>query len=170
MKLSTMKKIFSTLDKAGVRYLVAGGVAVVIHGYPRMTMDLDLVVQLEDNNIQTAFNALGGLGYRPSVPVSPEDFADIVNREQWIREKGMRVLNLFSDLYPETQLDIFTAEPFDFGLEYEKALQVELDPGLIVRVVSIPTLISMKQQTGRNLDQEDVEQLEQILRERSSDG
>ena len=164
LKLSTLKKIFSALEKAGVRYLVAGGVAVVVHGHPRMTMDLDLVVQLKNHNINTAFKALGGLGYKPSVPISPVDFADAVKRESWVKEKGMRVLNLFSDLYPETQLDIFVTEPFDFDREYEKALHAELEPGLIVRIISIPTLISMKKQAGRNLDHEDVRQLEQILR------
>jgi len=170
LKLSAVKTVFSTLDKAGVRFLVAGGVAVVVHGYPRMTMDVDLVVQLENNNIQTAFKVLEGLGYRPSVPVSPVDFADTVKRQRWIREKGMRVLNLFSDLYPETQLDIFAVEPFDFDREYEQALHVELAQGLIVRIVSIPTLISMKKQAGRDLDHEDVRQLEQILKERGGDG
>ena len=47
MKFSTLEAIFETLDRAGVRYLIAGGVAVNIHGYQRMTADLDLVVQLE---------------------------------------------------------------------------------------------------------------------------
>jgi hypothetical protein len=39
--------VLAPLERAGVRYLVVGGVAVVLHGYLRTTLDLDLVVQLE---------------------------------------------------------------------------------------------------------------------------
>lgn len=165
MKLSSLKAVCNALEQAGVRYLVAGGVAVVAHGYPRMTMDLDLVVQLNVDNIKAALKALEKQGYRPSAPITADDFADTAKREQWIREKGMRVLNLFSNLYPETQVDLFAAEPFDFEQEYENALRAELDPGLLVPIISIPTLISMKKGTGRTLDNEDVRQLQEILRE-----
>lgn len=41
-----------------MRYLVAGGVAVVLHGYLRTTADLDLIVQLEPDNTLRALNAL----------------------------------------------------------------------------------------------------------------
>lgn len=46
MKLSSVEAIVGALEKAGVRYLVAGGLAVVAHGYLRFTKDIDLVVQL----------------------------------------------------------------------------------------------------------------------------
>lgn len=35
--------IFEALHDAGCRYLVAGGVAVLLHGYLRVTFDLDLI-------------------------------------------------------------------------------------------------------------------------------
>ena len=38
MKLSTLETVFHSLNEAGARYLVAGGVAVNIHGYQRMTV------------------------------------------------------------------------------------------------------------------------------------
>ena len=52
MKLSALETVFHSLNKAGARFLVAGGVAVNIHGYQRMTMDLDLVIQLDSDNIK----------------------------------------------------------------------------------------------------------------------
>jgi hypothetical protein len=33
---------------------VAGGLAVVAHGYVRLTMDIDLIIQLEDKNLNEA--------------------------------------------------------------------------------------------------------------------
>ena len=39
-------KVFKALNKAKVKYVVAGGVAVVLYGYTRYTGDLDLIVLL----------------------------------------------------------------------------------------------------------------------------
>jgi len=169
LNLSSLITIFSALEKAKVRYLVVGGVAVVTHGYPRLTMDLDLVIQLVSDNLQAAFHVFKDFGYRPSIPISLKDFVDPSIREQWIREKGMMVLNLYSDNLPETPLDIFVSEPFDFDKEYETAFHAEITPGLIVPFVSISTLISMKKNSGRSLDNDDIKQLEQILKERNND-
>ena len=70
MKLASVEAIARALDEARVRYLVVGGLAVVMHGYSRATYDLDLVVQLDQDNVVGAFQALGTLGYRPLVPVT----------------------------------------------------------------------------------------------------
>lgn len=88
-----MTPSIQALDKAGVRYLVAGGLAVNAHGYLRFTRDVDLVLQLAPENIVAAFGALEGIAYRPLVPVTAADFADPAKRTAWIRDKGMAVLN-----------------------------------------------------------------------------
>lgn len=46
--MGTIEAVFDALNAAGVRYLVVGGVAVVLHGHLRTTADLDLVVQRHD--------------------------------------------------------------------------------------------------------------------------
>ena len=80
MKLAAFEAVAAALQDAGVRYLVAGGIAVNAHGYLRLTYDVDLVIQLQPANIQPAFKALQGLGYRPTVPVTAEQFADPAQR------------------------------------------------------------------------------------------
>lgn len=165
MRLASLESIARALNETQVRYLVVGGLAVNAHGYQRLTLDVDLVVQLRTANIQAAFAALSPLGYRPTVPVSGEDFADPTQRESWIEHKGMRVLNLYSDAHPETPLDLFVSEPFDFDLEYEQALRAELAPGLEVRFVGIPALIKMKEAAGRTRDHDDIQHLRWLLRE-----
>ena len=157
----------SALNAAGVRYLVAGGLAVNAHGYVRLTQDIDLVVQLERSNILPTFAALGSLGYRPLVPVTAEQFADPVQRDAWIREKRMQVLNFHSSQHPTATVDIFVSDPFDFAAEYEAALPAELAPGVLVRFVSIPTLIAMKELAGRPRDRDDIEHLRAILDEQA---
>jgi len=39
--------IFEALNSAQVRYIVVGGVATVLHGFARLTADLDLIVDLQ---------------------------------------------------------------------------------------------------------------------------
>ena len=165
MKLAAFEAIVTALRDAGVRYLVAGGMAVNAHGYLRLTYDVDLVIQLRPNNIRPAFDALAGLGYRPTVPVTAEQFADEAHARR-IREKGMQVLNFQSDLHRPFTVDVFVTEPFDFDREYEAAMQGEVAPGLTVRFVSIPALIAMKQLANRPRDLDDIEHLRLILEEK----
>jgi len=122
MKLGSFDLLVHALDKAGVRYLVAGGLAVNAHGYLRFTRDIDLVLQLAPENIASAFGALAGIGYRPLVPVTAADFADVAKRTAWIRDKGMTVLNFCCDRHRDTPVDVFVTEPFDFDEEYGRAL------------------------------------------------
>jgi hypothetical protein len=166
MRLAAFEEVTQALNAAGVRFLVAGGLAVNAHGYLRLTADIDLVIALDPANIHTAFEALAGIGYRPSVPIRAEQFADAGQRERWQREKGMQVLNLFSDQHPETSVDLFVYEPFDFTAEYQAALVAELRPGLPVRFVSISTLIRMKEAAGRPRDQDDIQHLRWLLEDR----
>jgi hypothetical protein len=51
MKLASIEAIIRVLENAGVRYLVAGGLAVNAHGYLRFTQNMDLVIALDPANI-----------------------------------------------------------------------------------------------------------------------
>ncbi len=162
MKLKTVQALAQTLNKAGVKCLFAGGFAVVAHGYGRMTYDVDLVLQLERENVLRAFGALGALGYVPRVPITAAQFADATLRATWIREKGMQVLNLFSERHRETPVDIFVDEPFDFESAYARARCEEIAPGVPVRFVDLETLIAMKERAGRPKDLDDIVHLRAI--------
>jgi hypothetical protein len=125
-------------------------------------MDVDLVLDLESNTIRHAFGALGSLGYHPRVPVTAAGLADRAQRERWIREKGMTVLNFHSDSHRDTPVDVFVTEPFDFDEEYESAVLLEIAPGLEVHVVRLSTLLRMKDSAGRPQDIADAHELRQL--------
>lgn len=163
MKLASFEALVAALEAGGVRYLVAGGLAVNAHGYLRFTKDVDFVVQLVPENIERAFAALGSLGYHPNVPVTSSQFADAGIRERWIRDKGMQVLQFWSDAHRETPIDMFVREPFAFDEEYERALIKPLHGSITVRFVSLPTLIKMKDAAGRPQDRIDMELLRMRL-------
>jgi hypothetical protein len=162
MKSTDFETIVTLLNRHEVRYLVAGGMAVVAHGYGRLTVDLDLIVQLEPQNVVRAFAALAELGYQPRVPVKAEQFADQATREGWIRDKGMLVLNLFSDAHRRTPIDVFVREPFPFDGMWASGVR-ETIGNQTFRVVDIPTLIRMKKEVARPKDLDDIEHLEKLL-------
>ena len=83
--------LFRALNASGTRYVVVGGVATVLHGYARLTADIDLILDLEESAAARAMHALAGLGLRPRAPVDPADFADARIREGWLQDRGMQV-------------------------------------------------------------------------------
>jgi len=162
MKLATFERVVRALNEARVRFILVGGVAVVAHGYGRMTQDLDLVIRLDPESVRAAFEALESLGYSPRVPVTASGFADPAQRARWIEEKGMQVLNFHSDWHRETPVDLFVTEPFDFETEYGLALVQDVAPGMPVHIVRLETLLRMKDGAGRPQDLADAMELRHI--------
>lgn len=167
MRLSSFEAVIAALNAAGVRYLVAGGLAVNAHGYVRFTHDVDLVIALDSQNVYPAFAALATLDYAPLAPIGVAEFADADTRRRLIREKSMTVLNLHSEQHREAPIDIFVEVPFDFDTEYAAALIGEIRPGLPVRFVALETLIAMKKAAGRPRDLDDIQHLNWILDDRN---
>ncbi len=45
--MELFKELFASLNRARVKYMVAGGIAVNLYGIERATDDIDIVVELE---------------------------------------------------------------------------------------------------------------------------
>lgn len=170
MRMETLEAVFRALAESGVRYIVAGGVAVNAHGYQRLTQDLDLVVALDPDNVRTALEALASLGYGPVLPVPALGFADPGLRRQWIEERNLEVFSLTSASHPGTTVDLFARVPFDFDEERRAAMEAEVAEGLAVPFVRLSTLIEMKERLARPRDQDDVAHLKVIQEERAEEG
>jgi Nucleotidyl transferase AbiEii toxin, Type IV TA system len=166
MQRHSIQAIIDALNEAGVRYLVAGGLAVVAHGHVRFTADLDLVLDLEEGNIRRAIRALTGLGYRPRAPVEIEQFADATARAAWVRDKGMTVFSLSSPQHAATEIDLFVEPPLDFERAYASAALMDVAAGTPARFVSLEDLIAMKAKAGRPQDLADIEKLQALRRDR----
>lgn len=162
MQARSVEAVIRALEGSGARYLVAGGLAVVAHGYLRFTKDIDLVLALADPNAGRALDALGQLGYRPAVPVVLHDFLDASKRQDWIRNKNARVFPLVSDAHPLTPVEIFLEEPFDFDEAYSHAVRQEVAPLLSAAFVGLDELLAMKRAAAREQDLADVAELERL--------
>ena len=162
MKHQSVVTVIRALNEGGVRYLVVGGLAVVAHGYVRLTADVDLVLDLETENLERAIAALSALQYRPRAPVPFAEFAQAGRRAEWVREKGLRVFSVHSPLHAATELDLFVECPFEFGEAHARGAPMELAPGVTADFVGLEDLLRMKRHADRPVDRLDVENLTRL--------
>jgi hypothetical protein len=164
-------ELFRTLEREQVRYLLVGGVAVNLHGAERMTMDVDLMLALEQENLARFFRAARSLGLRPGVlPVTLEQLCDAATVEGWIRDKGMLALQLRGARPEDPSVDILVrpAVPFDEAYARRHRIAVE---DVTISVAAIADLVALKTGTGRKVDESDIRALHRIemLRSRRRD-
>jgi len=153
--------VLRALSDAGVRYLIVGGVAVVLHGHLRTTGDLDLVVELSPENLALALDVLEGSGFRPRPPVPVRSFADPKIRRSWVETKNLQVFSLWHPELPGFEVDLFVEEPFDFEQAWNRRVEVQL-AGTTAMVVGLEDLLVLKRAAGRARDLEDIAVLEAI--------
>jgi hypothetical protein len=164
--VSSFSAIFGALDDAGARYVVVGGLAVVLHGYARLTADVDLIVDLSPGEAIKAVAALSRIGMVPRAPVQVRDFADPEKRREWTEDKGMRVFSMHDPRKPLVEVDLFVDPPIPIDELLARAEWVDLGTRR-VRVAGIEDLIAMKRIAGRPKDAEDIAALEAIARRRT---
>jgi len=158
------QEIFKELNRLKIDYLVVGGLAVNFHGIPRMTYDIDLMVLLQEDNIIKLVTRLTDWGYRPKIPVNPMDLANEEKRNVWIKEKGMKAINFYSEKLPIGEIDIVLDSPIPYVELKNRAVMIEIF-GEKIPTISIPDLIELKKKSGRKQDLSDVEYL-RIIQER----
>jgi hypothetical protein len=148
------KYFFSGLQKAGVDCVVAGAVALNLHGVPRMTYDLDLVVGPEEENFLRAVRQLFKWGYTCDLPCKAEEVARTEVRRRLVSE-GRAVLRFRNGESDIGEVDV----ALDAGVPYAelrgRAVEMQLS-GLAVPVMALDDLAAAKGKMGRPEDAEDV--------------
>ena len=146
MKLSRdFKEFVESLNANDVRYLVVGGYAVALHGYPRLTKDLDIWLWLDAENAPRIVKALADFGFG-SLGLHATDF--LVPDQ--IIQLG----------YPPNRIDLITTLPgVDFEICYETRVVIMVDQ-IPVDFIDIESLKRNKQASGRLQDLADLENLE----------
>ncbi len=145
--MALFEPIFEALEKSGVRYVVVGGVAVVLHGYARLTADLDLVVDWSSPNAAAAISALAALGLKPRAPVDPMGLVDSKTRSSWAEEKGMMVFSFVDSNIPLFAVELFLEPPLPFEELWSRSRVTDIG-AVKVRIAGIPDLISLKTRAG----------------------
>lgn len=162
--MDIFRRLFDTLNKAGVEYLVCGGIAVNLYGIERATADIDLAVGLDEVNLGKFIAAARELGLKPKMPVKLEELAETGKREEWRKGKGMVVFSLYDEKTPFFLLDVFIEAQFDFQSVYQRRKEIKLGD-VAIPLAPIDVLIEMKEKTDRPQDKADVFYLKKITEE-----
>ena len=157
-------KLFASLNRGSVKYMVVGGIAVNLYGIERSTADIDIVLKLEKANVLRFIKLAKRLGLKPKVPVKLDEFVDPGKRDSWISEKGMTVFSLYDPKTPFFLIDIFVESPFDFDEVYRRRKKIRSED-TVIPVVPINELILMKEKSNRPQDRADVFYLRKIMKE-----
>jgi predicted nucleotidyltransferase len=155
-----VRRILRRLVAAGVDFVVIGGVAVLLHGYPRFTRDLDIVFAYDSANLDLLGRCLIDLNAR--LRGVDEQFPFVPDGRTL---HGVELLTL------TTEAGWLDVHRLPQGVaNYERlrrnAERVDLD-GFSALVASPDDLIAMKRAAGRPQDQTDIAALEAIKRLRS---
>lgn len=86
--MQPFQDVFRSLSVHEVRYLVVGGVAAIVHGVPRTTFDLDLLVGADEANARRLLAALESAGLGSAALTSP---AAVIAHEITVLKDRIRV-------------------------------------------------------------------------------
>lgn len=151
-------RVIDALNRAQARYVIVGGFAAVMHGVPRVTGDIDLIIDLAPAEAEKALRALLQLGLRTPLPVDPLLFANPIHRDDWIKTKGMTVFSLYDPQPGGPTVDLFVENPIPFNALWDRSKTIYLQ-NQPARVCSITDLIELKLKSARPVDLEDIRTL-----------
>lgn len=142
------REFIELLEKNQVRYLVIGGYAVSVHGYPRYTGDLDIFVAIDSKNSCGILKTFRDFGFT-DLEINESDFLEVDTIVEIGREPlKIQVMNEIS------------------GVSFDEAestkILVPVDD-MKVPFISLEMLIKNKLSTKRDKDRIDA----RILKERN---
>jgi len=153
--------LFRELQKHEVQYLVVGGIAINLHGVERATMDVDLVLAMDEGNLQRFLRAATELELKPSLPVQLESLCDARQIDDWVREKHLIAFCLRPPSKTAPSIDIIVRPKVSFESMYQNRVEKVIG-GVRFKLASIDDLIALKTGTGRNQDASDIVALNKV--------
>lgn len=132
------------LNQHKVEYLIVGGYAVTVHGYPRYTGDLDVWINADEDTATKVMQVLEEFGFG-ALGLQKQDFLE----PEAVVQLG----------YPPVRIDILTyIDGVTFAECYPQKVVLDIE-GLSVNFISLPDLLKNKKSSGRTRDLNDLENL-----------
>lgn len=140
------RSLANCFESQQIRYALVGGVALAVHGFPRFTQDIDLMVHPVD--LAQALQMLGTQGFEESAPA-------------WDFEHAPLRLHRYAKVAGEDVLLVDVLEPLNDG-HCEMVLRAEFyaDGDQVLRLISKTDLIALKRLRNSDQDRLDISQLE----------
>ena len=158
MHTDELMRVLASFEKAGLDYVVVGGVALNLHGLVRATEDLDVFIRPTEENIENLRKALRAVYEDPSIDeISTGDLLGDYPAVRYYPPEGELFLDILTRLGEFASFDDIEAQ------------EIEKD-GLRIRVASPRILYWMKKDTVREIDHADAEKLKERFRLDDSEG
>lgn len=142
--LARLPDVFRCLSARDVRYVVIGGVAAIVHGVPRTTFDVDLLIDATEENAARLLAAMQDAGIGSAALTTP-------------RELLAHEITILKDV---VRVDVQTRTPgVTFADAWARKIEREVG-GVRYWLLSREDLIAAKRAAGRPKDLEDVRVLE----------
>jgi len=157
--IATLERVASLLNEAGVRYIVIGGWAALIHGVARSTNDVDVVYARDEENIRRLAMAL--LPWDPYLRGAPPGLPF-----RWDERTIRAGLNFtLTTSYGDVDFlgEVSGGGTYDELLPYTTEVSAY---GISCRTVTLECLIQLKRAAGRPKDLEAIAELQALLEER----
>ena len=133
------ENLLKSLNGHKVEFVIIGATAFPIHGYARATLDLDIFIRPDPQNVSRLMNALRDFGY---------DLADVTPEDLLTKKVLIRQYLVETDIHP-----------FVSGLSFDQVWNNKVSGTYgkeKVYYASLEDLIMMKQAAGRPKDLEDL--------------
>lgn len=141
--LQDFRSLVGSFEQEGIEYAVVGALALAVHGFPRATTDIDLLVRRED--LEAALGAAAKVGYR--FCAEPMTFRNGMEVQRVTKVLGGDHLILDLLLVNDQLEDVWTSRQ-----------RVASEEGAIT-VISREALVKMKAMAGRPQDLVDLDHL-----------
>lgn len=148
------KKQFTLITSSSLEYVTVGGFAMIIHGLPRATVDLDIAV--------------------PAKPEEIEKIEKIASTLEYKYDDSLFQVGITTPQYPVGQcltlkdpddifhLDFFISSVEEFKVLKEDSETVDFEDIPII-VASLKTIRMLKQKFNRGIDKADIEHIDKKL-------
>jgi hypothetical protein len=154
------EEMFACLDRHGVRYVLIGGLAAVLHGSPLQTLDVDICPDREGGNLERLADALREMDARLRT-------ADAENGVPFPREAAFlanqQLLNLVTR-YGDLDLAFEPAGTLGFGELASRAEPVTIQ-GTAIQLARLEDVIRSKEAANRPKDLRALPLLRLLLQE-----
>jgi hypothetical protein len=135
-----LQSVFESFRSHEVKYLVIGGVAAILHGVPRATFDLDILIEATPGNASRLLEAMEQGGLATATMISAEELL-------------AKEITIFRD---RVRIDVQTSTPgMDFASAWERRQEMTFR-GVRILVAGKEDLIASKKAAARPRDLEDA--------------
>jgi hypothetical protein len=158
-----LKEIFASLHQHHAKYLLCGGLAVNLYGIPRMTADIDVLIDWNEANVAAFEAALREHGYRNNLFFQLKTLIPSNIRLQYFREKNLIAYSYSSDSLQAISLDVLIHTNIDFETCWE-GKETKFLQEVPVYLLGIDDLILMKEFANREQDKTDIVNLKKYYK------